>query len=425
MPVIREVQTQVSKEVIRGVMKVLYITAWDSFGIQFNGYILGKALRQAGIDTNMLVAKKAFSDPEIQQVHSPILSKVDSVLIRIENRLSLQRLLPISFGSIFSHKWYQEADIVHLQLPHATPFLNLQMVRRISREKKLVWTVHDPWLATGHCVYFMDCERWKHGCGHCPDLSLNFPIRRDTTSFNWRVKKKLLENCDIHLIVASQWMHDIVKASPILCNFPAALIPFGVDTQVFRPLDKIASREKFNIPEDAHVLACRWVGYNPVKGVKYIEEALSQLAVDRPIYIITFDSGNQGKYQREGVHFVELGWVTDQSVVVDALNAADIFLMPSTAEAFGLMAIEAMACGLPVIVFEGTALPSVVHAPRGGLAVSRNSTDLARAIKDLLEHPEFHAKMSQEALEIVTTDYTLGQYVSRHEKLYRDLLAGG
>ncbi len=81
---------------------------------------------------------------------------------------------------------------------------------------------------------------------------------------------------------------------------------------------------------------------------------------------------------------MELGWIENTGTIAEALNAADLFLMPSIAEAFGLMAIESMACGTPVIVFEGTALPETINAPECGIAVPyKDSHALARAIDEV------------------------------------------
>ena len=404
-------------------MKVLYVTTWDCFGIQFNGYLLSKSLRQNGYDAKMLVAKKAFDDPNISQLGASVFSKLDPALIKLENFLSLQRLLTLSFGEIFSHPWYKEADIIHFQLPHAIPFLNLLMVPRISQEKKMVWTVHDPWLVSGHCVYPMGCERWKIGCGKCPDLSINFALKSDATAFNWKMKKNAIKKSSIHLVVASQWMQDLITQSPITSHLPSSIIPFGIDNNVFYPKDKAECRKKLNITEDAYVLSCRWVSSNPFKGVKYIERALALLAFDKPVYIITFDAGSQGTELKDRYHFIDLGWVIDQKIVAEALSASDIFLMPSTAEAFGLMAIESMACGTPVIVFEGTALPGVIHAPRGGLAVPRDSEKLAEAIRLFLADPERREMLSREGLNIVNKEYKIESYINKHMDLYRTLLS--
>jgi len=58
------------------------------------------------------------------------------------------------------------------------------------------------------------------------------------------------------------------------------------------------------------------------------------------------------------------GWIDGEDLAI-ALSAADVFVMPSIQEAFGLMAVEAMACGTPVIVFDGTALPGVIMLRSG------------------------------------------------------------
>ena len=105
-----------------------------------------------------------------------------------------------------------------------------------------------------------------------------------------------------------------------------------------------------------------------------------------------------------------------------ALGAADIFLMPSTAEAFGLMAVEAMACGTPVIVFEGTALPKTIHAPLGGLAVPPDADALAGAIKELLTNTSLRQTMADFGGKIVRRDHTLDLYVSRHLDFYQELI---
>ena len=83
------------------------------------------------------------------------------------------------------------------------------------------------------------------------------------------------------------------------------------------------------------------------------------------------------------------------------------------------MAVESMACGTPVIVFEGTALQDVIKAPLGGLAVpSRDSRALAEAIKQLLENDEFRYKLSKQARQIAEREYSFPQYVQRHINLY-------
>ena len=64
-----------------------------------------------------------------------------------------------------------EPDIVHLHNIHGY-YLNLRIVRSLVKLGiPVVWTLHDGWPLTGRCAYLSGCDRWKNGCGHCPDLS--------------------------------------------------------------------------------------------------------------------------------------------------------------------------------------------------------------------------------------------------------------
>ena len=105
------------------------------------------------------------------------------------------------------------------------------------------------------------------------------------------------------------------------------------------------------------------------------------------------------------------------------MTAADVFLMPSVGETFGMMAIEAMACGTPVVVFEGTSLPDVVGAPQSGVAVSQgDASALATAITKLMTEPVFRQAMIDSSLALVARDYTEAAYVARHVALYEELI---
>jgi len=94
--------------------------------------------------------------------------------------------------------------------------------------------------------------------------------------------------------------------------------------------------------------------------------------------------------------------------------------MPSTAEAFGMMAIEAMACGKPIIVFEGTSLPDVTFAPEVGISVPmRNSKALCKAIEHLLNNPSELKKRGQMGRIKAEEHYDQNIHVQRMVELYK------
>jgi glycosyltransferase involved in cell wall biosynthesis len=405
-------------------LKILYVSSHDLVGQQFNGYLLLNALREMGIDARMFVHESQVDRPQI--VYHPENRTgifINRVLSYLEKRLSLYGILPTHSFDIVRNHFYKEADIVHLQLIHASQFFSLLSLPQIGRQKKLVLTLHDPWMLTGHCVHPMESEGWKTGCGNCPDLARPFPIHKDTTAFTWRLKKQIMERTKVHLVVASAWMDQLVASSPILSHLPRSIIPLGLDTRVFKPRDKNECRDALGIPREAFVIAFRAVPFSPFKGTEYIEQALAGLSTDRPVYLILFDSKGLMPGLTERYPALELGWLNDSETIVQALNAADLFLMPSLAEAFGMMAVESMACGTPVIVFEGTALPSVVKAPRGGIVVPARDADALRfAVECLMNDPVRYQELVRNGLEIIQEEYTIEKYISRHLALYQTLI---
>ena len=406
-------------------MKILYVSSHDLVGQQFNGYSLLNAMRKMGIDARMYVHHSQVNRPDV--VYHPNSRSgifLNDALSRIEKGLSFHSILPIHSGNIVKNSFYKEADIVHLQLIHASQFFSLLSLPSMGRQKKMVLTLHDPWMLTGHCVHPMECERWKIGCGDCPDLERPFPIKKDTTALTWKIKQNVMQRTNIHLVVASKWMERMVVESPILAHLPRSIIPLGLDTQDFKPLDKTACKQALGIPEGHFAVAFRAVPFSPFKGVEYIEEALLNLSSNRPICLMAFDSVGLVPNLAKKFKIVELGWMNESAKIAQALNAADVFLMPSLAEAFGMMAVESMACGTPVIVFEGTALPSVIQAPRGGLAVPpRDWRALKQALEALINDTELYKDLVRAGLEIVSEEYTVDNYVARHLDLYNHLIA--
>jgi glycosyltransferase involved in cell wall biosynthesis len=407
-------------------MRALQLTTWDTAGDRFNGSVIHRALRERGHESAMAVHVKRGGDPAVHRIGNRLTRAIDGrVLAPLEQRLSLQALLPIGASTLHLRSYFRRAELIHLHLIHALPFfslLNLPLMRR----RRLVWTMHDPWMATGHCVYPCDCHRWLSGCGECPDLERPFAMARDRTARMWRTKKAVMDRARVTLVVASRFMEELVAASPILGRFPRRLIPFGVSSEVFNPTGRDQARSALGIPPEARVLAFRYRGIDdPHKGGRTLVEALRRLRPVRPTWLLVIEGGDGLEPLEEDFRRIDMGWVDDAETLAGALRAADLFLMPSTAEAFGVMAVEAMACGTPVIVSEGTALPEIVRPPEAGLAVPPDRPDeLALAIGRLLADEQARHEMSENALRIVQEDYTEERYVDRHIELYETLCDG-
>jgi glycosyltransferase involved in cell wall biosynthesis len=362
-------------------LRIVQVSGYDLLGAQVNGYLLHKFLEERGQDSHMLVYRKSSGDENVHQLGSPILERLNNIAGLAQKAISTHCVLPVLSAGIADLPWVANADIVNLQLLHNAQYFSLLQLPRLSRGQRVVLSVHDMFLFTGHCVYSLGCERWRTGCGACPDLEIPFRMLSDTTALNWKLKRWIFGRSRLDLVVGSRWQAERVKASPILGHLPLHYIPYGVDTRAYKPKEKAAVREA-GMPRDAQVIAFRSVptGMN-FKGTEYIEAALQRYVPPKDTWLLTFEQKQGLDSLRGKYRFLELGWVTDTDAIAEGLCAADLFLMPSIAEAFGLMAVESMACGTPVIVFEGTALPETINAPECGIAVPyKDSEALARAI---------------------------------------------
>ena len=125
------------------------------------------------------------------------------------------------------------------------------------------------------------------------------------------------------------------------------------------------------------------------KGQPYIVEMLKKLKTKKKPILLTVGQTGTLDELKDRYRIIEHPWVNDNKFLVELYSAADLFLMPSVAEAFGLMAVEAMACSLPVIVFEGTSLPSVTFSPECGIALKRGDTEsFVKTVERLISSPK-------------------------------------
>lgn len=404
-------------------MRVLQVNGYQSPGRRFNGLAITPLLKQRGIDSEHIVWLQDKVEPGVSTINTGWTRRINRTVARIEKRLSVQSLLYPHAGELARLEQFRRADVLHLHIIHSG-YMSVWSLPWLAKRKPLVWTLHDPWALTGHCIHPGDCQRWRTGCGQCPALDTPFPLRVDRTRFLFGQKQRAYARTKVDLVVASEWMLRHVEASPLFRGGGVRLhhIPFGIDLDRFSPAGGSEARARLGIPHDHVVLMFRAEG--DFKGVPYILDALQTLQVDRPITLLTVGKtgvvdGFRGRY---GV--VELGWTNDEDAVAAAFKAADLFLMPSTAETFGVMAVEALASGRPVVCFDGTALPGVVDAPRVGVSVPmRDAAALRAAIERLVHAPEERVQRGRDARALAERLYSIEQHVQRIADLYRDVVS--
>ena len=349
---------------------------------------------------------------------------VPRLINRIETAISINNIFyPQAFLLPF-HRAFKAANIVHYHIIH-NQFVSYLAFPWLSKLKLTVWSLHDPWALTGHCVHPLDCEGWKTGCRPCPHLDYPFAMRQDRAWLNYKLKDFAYRHSRLHLIVASRWMLHKVEQSPLLKRFPVHHIPFGLDLDVFSPGNKAEAKAKLGIPPECVVIGLRALK-GPYKGLEYSLKALELLPTTVPVHILTCEMKNSLSSIGDKFALTELGQVDGDSAMVGFFRATDIHLMPSMAESYGMMAMEAAACGVPSVVFSGTPLADICFAPEGGLVVDRgNAAQLSEVLFLLIQDERKRCDMGQQARKHASENYSFENYASAHLKIYEQILANG
>ncbi|CAN5193448.1 D-inositol-3-phosphate glycosyltransferase [soil metagenome] len=210
------------------------------------------------------------------------------------------------------------------------------------------------------------------------------------------------------------------------------IVPPGVEHAFFSPGPQSGARQAVGLAAGAPVLL--FVGrIQPLKGLDIAFGALAELRrPDAQLVVVGVPSGSDGAAElaRVGDLAASLG-VAGQVRFVQPqphhllstwYRAADVVLVPSRSESFGLVALEAAACGTPVVAAAVGGLRTLVdHGRTGFLVDRRDPVAFARAVADLLDHPDLAARLSHVAADRAR-GYTWSTAAARLRRVYVDLV---
>lgn len=409
-------------------MNILHINLADQArGAAQAALRLQAAQRELGHSSRMLVGHKFTGHPEVAMLpprDTPWQKGLFRFVNRFEELTGLQYLWQPWKRQFLRHAYTREADVINLHNIH-NGFFSHTILPQLGRQAPLVWTLHDLWSITGHCgsPFIHDCERWRTGCGRCPALDANPGIAIDTTALLWRIKHRVYRRCRFTIVAPSEWLAQTARESPLLGRFEAHCIPHGLDTALFRPTPRQAARQALGIPPEARVvLFAAFDLFQTRKGGVYLFDALQRLVDEglKDLLLVTLGSERANLGGRYRIPLQNLGLIRDERILAQCYSAADVYAGPSLAETFGLVYIESMACGTPVVAFDCTAVPEVVrHLETGYLARNRDAADLTRGLRLLLQDAALREKWGRQGRERVEREYTLSLQARRYLDLYQ------
>jgi len=325
--------------------------------------------------------------------------------------------------------------ILHCHNLHGGYF-DLAALPRLSRRIPTIVTLHDAWLLSGHCAHPLDCDRWRSGCGECPDLTLPPAIPVDATAANWRRKQDIYRRCRLHVAAPCRWMLE-KAADSILAEamVESRVIPNGVDTSIYRPGDRLAARAGLGLERDRIVLlfAASGIRENPWKDFATMREAVRLLGRQgREVLLIGV--GQDGAAERLGsaeIRFV--GYRDDPQWTARHYQAADVYIHAAKAETFPNVVLEALACGAPVVATAVGGIGEQVRCVRecgpsdatGVLVPVGGAAAMAEAVGWLMDQPEARLMLAANAAADAATRFSLDRQVAAYLEWYVELAGRG
>lgn len=333
-------------------------------------------------------------------------------------------------------------DVVHLHNLHGGYF-DLRALPQLSRRVPTILNVRDGWLMSGHCAFSLGCDRWKRGCGSCPDLSLFPAVKRDATAFNWRRKEAILSASRLYVATPSRWMMDRVDESIVSGGaVESRVVPNGVDTGTFFEGDRARARAAAGVDRDSNVLlvAANGLRKNVWKDFATLRSALERLgSLSRPKPLVVLAVGEEAAPERLGsVDLRFLPFEQDGDRLADHYRAATLYLHAARVESFGNVLLEARACGTPVVATSVGGIPEQVRAlaapwmPKdvkahggeaatGALVAPEDPEGFAAAVSSLLENGDLRQRLAENGKAQVDAEYTLRRQADRFLDWYGEI----
>ncbi len=314
-------------------------------------------------------------------------------------------------------------DIVHTHFAYAA----LGPLQALPRTLPQVRSFYGPW----------DEEAWAEEHSRLP--AARGPSRWARAALN-RGKRRLRHEVEAANLRRSRRVVVLSEQSRrevAVFGYPPAdvhLFPGGVDLARFAPApDKQAVRRSLALPTDRTLLlSVRRLAAR--MGLDVLIDAMPAVAARHPDALLLIGGKGPEREKLETLiqdrglqdHVRLLGFIPDDALAAH-YQAADVFVLPTTAlEGFGLVTLEALACGVPVIGTPVGATPEILAPLGAGLVASAATPDaLARSLLAFLDGPRPEHLSPDRLRRYVCDHYSWDRHVDAVERLYRDLLPPG
>jgi N-acetyl-alpha-D-glucosaminyl L-malate synthase BshA len=292
---------------------------------------------------------------------------------------------------------FENLDLLHVHyaIPHATSAF---LAKKIAKNKdlKITTTLH------GTDITLVGLEP-----SFLPLVKFSIEESDGVTAVSRFLKEKTITN------------YSIEKDIEVIPNF--------VDTEIFKRIPEERCESKRHIAPHGEKILVHTSNFRPVKRVPDTIKIFNIVQKEIPSKLLLVGDGPD-RYEcerlvRELDLTEKVKFLGKQDGLVEILSASDVFLIPSQSESFGLAALEAMACGLPVVSSSVGGLPELVkHNECGFIAEIGDVERMAKYTIDLLTNDKKYEKFSENARNRVLNNFDKSKVVPLYEEHYKSIL---
>lgn len=365
-------------------MRVAQINAICGSGSTGNICIgISKALSQEGIENRIFYTSGKSDYPLGVKYASDKYIKLQALKSRIfgnygfNSRGATKRLI--------KHLEAFKPDIIQLHNLHSHN-VHLGMLFDYIRKNniKTFWTFHDCWAFTGYCPHYAmaGCEKWKTKCEKCPQKS-TYSWFFDKSNWLYEKKKAFVKDLDLTITGPSDWVVNQAKKS-FLGECTAITIKNGINLNIFKPTES-NFREKYGLENKKIVLGVAF-DWGVRKGLDVFLELAKRLPEDYQIVLV---GTNDSVDKMLPDNIISIHRTANQRELAEIYTASDVFANPTREETFGLVNIECLACGTPVVTFNAGGSPECVDENCGSVVEIDDVDSLEREIVRICQDKPF------------------------------------
>jgi glycosyltransferase involved in cell wall biosynthesis len=400
-------------------MRVLHISTSLRGGAGIAATRIHQALLSVGIESYLLSRDVSQSANGMVANSlgplSAVLSKGTTVLCNASKRGSGTFVSPFSVETI---QW----DEVHDVKPDVLIIHNwFNMLKHpldgglASLKIPLVFVMHDERLYTGACHHAGSCRGFESVCRSCPQVRFwaTGPVSSNTSR-----KRSNATRVQTLAIGPSQWITDRARMSSKLIDVDVIHIPNTIDTGIFTPSKRQASRRSFGICEESLVVA-----WQPGKGNDLFMQALSQAQSILSGQSLTLLHTGPTLKLPGNLNEIPVGRLASEAERADFWSAADVGLSLTEVDNFPNIVLESLSSGVPFVAPDVGGAGEAIRATEGGIVTARDGKLLGEALGKLLSDRHLRMDLSQSARVEAVSQFSFGSVGLRYLEALLRLLS--